>query len=498
MTNDLQISHSEKLLVLKKLLDFLSQNLDSHTPVLNYKKAQELEQELKLSISPQGEDFQHLVEQLDQFLQYSVRTGHKYFFNQLYSAVSWPALLGEILAVITNSSMATYEVSPLGTIVEKFLIDKMKNLVGFHQGEGIFVTGGSNANLVALLCARNAKFPQFKEQGFAACNSLIPVIFVSEEAHYSYLKAANCVGLGTKNVIKVASDQQGRMIPEELELKIKEIREQGFFPFFIGATAGTTVTGSFDPLDALSAIARRYDLWLHVDGAYGGSFLLSEHHRHLFSGLSLADSFAWDAHKLMAVPLVCSVILFKEKGRLFQGQSGGGAEYLFHDYENQDYDLGPLSLQCGRRIDAFKLWMSWKFFGDQGHHQRINYLVQLAEVAERYVLNHPRLKLIVPRQSLNICFQYQLPRQTHFSPPSSSSSSSSLGTDFNWNDLNLRIRQKLVTEGKYMVNYSYWKGVLVIRTVYLNPHLAMEEVPLLYEAIVEIGDQFMQELGHHL
>ena len=184
----------------------------------------------------------------------------------------------------------------------------MSEMVGFSDGFGTFTTGGSNGNMLGMLCAREHLLAGSTKQGF---DGRTTVIFVSAEAHYSVLMAANVIGIGHQNIIKVQCDEDGRMRPDRLEEEIALARREGMRPLCVVATAATTVRGAYDDLEALSEVAHREGLWLHVDAAWGGTCLFSNVHAALMDGVQKADSVCWDAHKMMGVPLICSAFLIK-------------------------------------------------------------------------------------------------------------------------------------------------------------------------------------------
>ncbi|NJL15191.1 MAG: PLP-dependent decarboxylase [Microscillaceae bacterium] len=169
----------------------------------------------------------------------------------------------------------------------------------------------------------------------------------------------------------------------------------------MNATAGTTVLGMYDPFEALAQVCRPQGLWLHIDGAFGGSALLSRQYRHLLKGCEQADSFAWNAHKMMGVPLTASVVLFRQKGMLRKHLSEK-AEYLYQGED--DYNPGEYSLQCGRRNDALKVWAAWKYYGDEGYEARVNRQFALSHYAARQVEADPALELVQAPECLNVCF----------------------------------------------------------------------------------------------
>jgi len=444
---------------------YITNNANPKTKVTHHLPPEKLRSQIDLTLPEHGCSLDELYKTIEQYLTFSVRTGHRQFFNQLWSGFTLPGLLGELFASLANTSMYTYEVAPVATLMEKELIKKLGGICGFENPEGLFVTGGSNGNLQAMMIARNRAIPHVKSEGFR--NSAELIAFVSEEAHYSFEKGANALGIGTTNVRKIKTDDTGRMIPEELVIAIEESLQKGKQPFFVGATAGTTVKGAFDPLEDIAPIAKQHDLWFHVDGALGGTVILSPRHRHLIEGLDKADSFAWNAHKLMGLPLMCSILLVREKVHLWKTNSVSGTDYIFHDEAYGAYDLGPISLQCGRRVDALKLWLSWKYYGDNGYDERIDRFFELAAYAEDIVNHAPSLELMAPRSSINVCFRY-VPN-----------------TSEDINEFNLRLREELARKGKALVNYARLGEDVAIRLVIANHELTREDVSLFFDTLIQ-------------
>ncbi|MCJ7582283.1 MAG: aspartate aminotransferase family protein [Candidatus Aminicenantes bacterium] len=445
--------------------DYINNNQNPDTLVTLHLPPEVLRQKIDLSLPEEGCSQDELYAIIEQYLSFSVRTGHRQFFNQLWSGFSFPGLLGELFSSLTNTSMYTYEVAPVATLMETECVHKMGAICGFKNPEGLLLSGGSNGNLQAMMIARNQALPNLKKKGFP--DSMRLTAFISEESHYSYEKNANILGIGTENVRKIKTNNRGEMIPSELALAIDKSLQQGEHPFFVGATAGTVIQGAFDPFEEIAAIAQQNNVWFHVDGSFGGSILLSPKHRFLIKGLENADSFIWNAHKLMGLPIICSVFLVREKGYLIETNSVSGTDYIFHDEVYGNYDLGSISLQCGRKVDSLKLWLAWKYYGDKGYAQRIDHLFELAEHAEKIVSENPALELMVPRSSLNICFRY-LP---------------SLQNDLNL--FNLKLREELARSGKSMVNYAYLGKNLVIRLVITNPELKTEDIDLFFSNLME-------------
>jgi len=467
-------SHAEVEAAFRRTIDlaleYLRESADPAEPVSTAIPPDRLRELLDLDLPAEGTELARLLPVIESYFEHATRTGSPLFLNQLFSGQEPAGMLGEIVSAVTNTSMYTFEAAPVATILETELIRRMAKLVGFRDGEGLFVTGGSNANMVAMLCARQRIDAASKRRGLSGRRY---TAFVSEQAHYSFLTAANLLGIGTESVVQVASDATGRMIPSELDDAIRRDRDDGGSPFFVGATAGTTVLGAFDPLEPIAQIARRHDVWMHVDGAWGAPVLFSEKLRSRLAGAELADSFAWDAHKLMGVPLLCTAILLRERGALRSACSSAGTEYIYHDNPDDSRDLGPLSLACGRKVDALKLWLAWKHHGVEGYARRVEHLVALAEETRRYLDAHPRFEMMAEPSFLNLCFRY-VPEAEDLTPAQV-------------DDLNVRIRDRLAASGRALINYANHDDRVTIRLVLPNPTLDLEQVVSLLEEFAELG-----------
>ncbi|TSL61204.1 Cysteine sulfinic acid decarboxylase [Bagarius yarrelli] len=183
--------------------------------------------------------------------------------EKLFAGVDYHALTGRLLTETLNTSQYTYEVAPVFVLMEEVILRSMRSLVGWSEGDGIFCPGGSISNMYAMNVARYWAFPQVKTQGLWSVPRL--AVFTSQESHYSLKKSAAFLGIGTENVYHVKVDESGRMIPEDLEAKIVHAKSQGAFPFFVNATAGSTVQGAFDPLERIADISESNGMWMHVD-----------------------------------------------------------------------------------------------------------------------------------------------------------------------------------------------------------------------------------------
>jgi glutamate/tyrosine decarboxylase-like PLP-dependent enzyme len=449
-----------------KIDRYIKSNSDNVKPVVNFKMPAELSAIIDPEVTENSVTEQGFLDMIDKYLEYSVRTGNKQFLNQLYSGFNFPAFIGEVITTLANTSMYTYEVAPVATVIETEMIRLMNSYVGYSQGDGVFLSGGSNANLVAMFSARNQVFPDGRFEGYDSGLKL--KAFINEQAHYSFETAANILGIGARNVVKIKADKEGRMIPGELKKQVDIAIRKGEKPFFVAATCATTLTGAYDPLEEIAEICSERNIWLHADGSFGGSLILSDKHRHLMNGIEKTDSFAWNPHKLMNIPLICSVILVKKRGTLQQNITDINADYIFHDID-QIEDLGKKSIQCGRKVDAVKLWFAWKYYGLQGYRSRIDNSIDMAAFAEKKVMEHPDLELLTPRQSFAVCFRYIPERETDL------------------NAFNLELRESLRKSGKSIVNYGYLGDTLAIRLITANGELEKPDIDLFFENLLTEG-----------
>ena len=436
---------------------------------LDYHSPAELSKILDLERTGKTGDWQEIFHWVDKYLAYSVKTNHASFVNRMWVGANLPSIVGEIVAAISNTSACTFESAPVSTLLEKYMIRQMLELVGFSNGEGQMTTGSSNANMIAMMAARNLSNDSVKQSGLFGQQKLFA--FVGADAHYSMDKAANILGIGTDQLIKVPLNRLGIMEPQMLEQAIDRVQVNGGMPFFVSATAGTTVRGAYDPIKPLLELRDKYDFWLHVDGAWGGAAVLSTTLKEkLLPGLRDADSFTCDFHKMLGASLMCNILLINKRNHtLGTVLSAGDGSYLFRDeFTSEIEDLGAVSLQCGRRVDSLKWFLDWKFFGREGLAGRVEKYLTLCEYAENWVNQCPELEMVVPRTSFNVCFRFKVPEKES-------------------NSFNLDLRNRLYQEGKSLVGAAYIDGRLVMRLLVSNPAAEQADIDTFFNTLVETG-----------
>lgn len=393
------MQHDIKLFA--ELCDILFEE-EQKRPVAKPIPTSKLFETLDLTLNEQGTIEDDLKDALKAIIKSTPKTASKSFFNQLFGGRVGKAALGDLLAVMLNNSMYTYKVAGPQVGIEKEIIRNICNLANYPKGsDGTLAAGGSMTNMMAILMARDAKFPEIRTKGISAKITL----YTSEASHYSITKNAALTGIGRENVRFVKTNSKGEMVTAHLNELITDDIKNGYEPFFVNATAGTTVLGAFDNLVDVSKVCKTHNLWLHVDGAYCGGVIFSKHYKHLVSGLELSDSFSLNGHKMLGTPLGCSIIITKHKAQLHRSFSNE-AEYLYQT-DGDDYNLGKMSLQCGRRNDALKLWTLWKSVGTNGLENLVDRQFKLADIARRYITNNPDYTLYSFDNSISVCFNYK-------------------------------------------------------------------------------------------
>ncbi|XP_018570715.1 cysteine sulfinic acid decarboxylase-like [Anoplophora glabripennis] len=468
---------------LKDVVELLFKNIVFTTrqdKVLLWQTPEQLEEQFDFGLNQYGESQEKLISLLRNSIKFSVKTGHPYFINQLYSGLDPYGLAGQWLTDSLNASVYTYDVAPVFTLMETHVLEEVCRMIGPGWGDGLFCPGGSYGNGTALNLARFERYPDVKKKG----TNYIPrlAIFASEECHYSLHKYASFLGIGEDNVFSVRTNDVGEMIVEDLETKIEQQIEEGAVPLVVVATFGTTVRGAFDPVDQIADVCKKHSVWLHIDAAWGGGLIFSQKHRSKLNGIERANSIVINPHKLLAVPQQCSMLLVRDKGILHKCFSRG-AEYLFQKDKHYDkaYDVGDKYLQCGRKCDVFKFWFMWKAKGSSGFASHIDALMDLAEYFEEQVNNRCEFVMVSKRQYMNVCFWY-LPRYLR-------GKVNFLEHSAQLHKVAPQIRAVMVKHGSVMLGYQPLKQFPnFFRFVSQNSSLNRKDVDFILDHIAEIGD----------
>ncbi|WP_308113947.1 aspartate aminotransferase family protein [Arthrobacter sp. ISL-30] len=348
-----------------------------------------------------------------------------YFHDARYAAhlncpVVIPALVGEAVLSAVNSSMDTWDQSVGATMIERRLIDWTAERLGLGaEADGVFTSGGSQSNFQALLIARNHAVARLREEavaggaGGAEKSVRLPHlldrlrIFTSEDSHFSIQKSASMLGLGFDAVVSVPCALDHRMDPSALGVALADAHDAGLVPMAVVATAGTTDFGAVDPLSELSALARAYGAWLHVDAAYGGGLIVSGRYAGLLDGISLADSVTIDFHKTFFQPVSSSAILVRN-GAMLRHVT------YYADYLNPESaakaeipNQVDKSIQTTRRFDALKLWLTLRIMGADAIGALFDEAIDLAARVGAILAEDADFELATAPQMSTLVFRYR-------------------------------------------------------------------------------------------
>jgi L-2,4-diaminobutyrate decarboxylase len=345
------------------------------------------------------------------------------------------AALAELAIGLLNQSMAVYEMSPCATHIEHQTVRWLCGLVGWDQRfDGVFTAGGSLGNLTALLAARNhVTGGAAWEQGTRAGAPL--VFLVSEHAHYSVVRAAGILGLGQQNVLRVPVDGHFCMDMAALAECHRAAEAQGKKVAAVVGSAGTTATGAFDPLCEIGEFCRARGVWFHVDGAHGASVLLSPKYRDLAAGIELADSVAWDSHKMLFMPGLATALLFRDGTHGYEAFHQE-ASYLFARHSFPEHDLGLRTIECTRPVQAWKLWVAFQLYGTRGLGELVTQKIDLAREFAAMLKAAPDFELLTEPQCNILCFR-------HLPAGAETMSAKQL------NEHQAKVRQRILASGKF-------------------------------------------------
>jgi aromatic-L-amino-acid/L-tryptophan decarboxylase len=409
----------------------------------------------------------------------SLLMGHPGFLAYICGAGTVPGAATELLAAGLNPCLGGYRLGPGAAEIELHLTRWLAGRFGLPEGAGgMIMTGGAMANFVGLKCARDTKLGiDVREHGVRAHGPV--ALYASEEAHVVIRRAADMLGLGAGAVRAVAIDGEQRMRADALEAAIELDRSAGILPLAVCATAGTTTTGSIDPLPEIAAIAERHATWLHVDAAYGGAAVLSDELRGLLDGIERADSLAVDPHKWLYTSQSAGCVLVRDFGVLSRSFHSDASYIWLDEAERHGVDFAMHGPQFSRGFAALKVWVSLLAHGRAAYGRRIAHDAALARYLGELVEQHPEFELMCePRLSI-CCFRYR--------PAGWEGSEESLDR------LNERLMTAIMADGRVYCSNAVIDGRFGLRACIVNFRTEAEHVERLLAVAVELGRRLQVE-----
>jgi aromatic-L-amino-acid decarboxylase len=333
---------------------------------------------------------------------------HPAFFGYFATSSSVPGILGELLTAALDVKAMLWKTSPAATELEQVVLDWLRQMLGLGSDWfGIITDTASMSSMLALAAAREARPElQIRERGMAGRTDLPRMrVYCSTHAHSSIDKAALALGIGLENVVKIDDDENFRMRPDALAAAIAGDRASGFLPLACVATVGTTSMTSVDPVAALATTCSRENVWLHVDGAYGGVLAIAPEYRHILEGVDRADSLVVNPHKWLFTPFDCSTLYLRRPDVLRRAFSLV-PEYLVTREQDEVVNYMDYGVQLGRRFRALKLWMVIRAFGVDGLAARLREHCALARTFASWIEADGDWELMAPVPFSLVCFRY--------------------------------------------------------------------------------------------
>ena len=392
-----------------ELIDWIANYFDriEELPVLAAIEPGDLKSQLPQSPPQQGEPMAEIITDLDRLILPALTHWcHPSFFAYFATSTSAPGILGELLTAAFDNKAMLWRTSPASTELEEVVLDWLRQMMGLDTGmSGIIYDTASVSSMHAIAAAREGVERRIREEGMSGRPDLpLLRVYVSEHSHSSIEKGVITLGLGQRGMRKIPVDSEFRMDADALAAAIEEDKQNGYLPFCVVATVGTTSTSSIDPVSAIVPICERHAMWLHVDAAYAGSAAVVPEFRHLLKGCERADSLVVNPHKWLFTPFDLSVLYTRHMDLLRRAFSLV-PEYLRTPEQEKVRSGSDYGIQLGRRFRALKLWMVIRYFGHEGLAARIREHCRLAKLFASWVVDSPEWELLAPTPLALVCFR---------------------------------------------------------------------------------------------
>jgi glutamate/tyrosine decarboxylase-like PLP-dependent enzyme len=413
----------------------------------------------------------------EHILPYGLGNLHPRFWGWVCGGGNTTGMMADMLAAAMNSTVSFGEHAAL--YVEQQVLNWTKELYDFPQeSSGILTTGASLANILALTVARNRFNKSIRREGIQPINSRL-LVYASAETHSCVQKAAELLGIGSNNLVKIPVDDEYRIRIDLLEQQIKEDKAKGYSAFCIVGNAGTVNTGAIDDLEALAGIARREGIWLHVDGAFGAVPNLLPEYKTQLKGLQLADSVAFDYHKWFYVNYDVGGLLVRDAAAHREAFEINASYLALHERGiiSGPYNFNHLGIELSRGFRALKVWMMLKEQGLDKYRRMIRQNIQQAQWLAQMIRHEEKLELMAPVPMNIVCFRYRDKRLSNEE----------------LNLLNKEILMQLHENGDAAPSFTILKGSYVIRVANVNHRSRREDFEFLVQKVIEIGDNILDK-----
>ena len=427
------------------------------------------------SMPQDSNSIQAILEQIEKdIIPNSTKHYSPHFYPWVTSSASQASILGDFLATALNVNSTTWMNSAASSEIERQTIKWIGQFSGYHNNaSGVFLSGGSTANLTGLQIAR-----RIKSSNDISANGLKSqaqfTVYASKETHFCIDKSVDALGIGKKYFRKIVTRPDFTVNVKELENQIKKDLSQGFIPLCVVGNAGTVNTGAVDPLGELAEVCNKYNIWFHIDAAYGGCAANLESTKELFKGLNKADSVAIDLHKWLFVPFEAGCVLVKDKNQLKETFSVIPEYQKFDHNQDLQVDFSEYSFQQSRNFKALKVWMNFKIYGQKKLKKAIEGSIKVMDYLATIIDGSNDFELVTNSLSV-VCFRY-------------------IGTNDasnveQLNNLNLQIVKLMETDKRIFIRETSLNGMIVLRACCTNFRRAPKHVAYLVKVLRQLGER---------
>lgn len=414
---------------------------------------------------------------------------HAYFSN----SASFPGILADLLTSALNVNAMVWKSAPAASALEKVILRWLTEMIGYDpNADGVLINGASLATFYALVAARDS-LSDLDVRTKGLTGHLVPKLrlYTSDQAHSSIDKAAIALGIGTENMLRLPTDANYHLIPTKLEEAIRSDFENGFRPMAVVATVGTTATGAVDPISAISEICKKYDIWLHIDAAYGGFWNLVPEIREHTEDLHTGDSIVVNPHKCLYTPLEVTALYCRQKGVL-ANSFRLVPEYLQTTKEDGSVDYMDYTLQLGRSFRALKIWWVIQSFGREGLINRLRESIYQSQWLTQEISDHPDFICMSSSPYALVCLQY-VPQTIQMIWQEVSPEKKQVLLEY-INQLNIELLKQLNQSQVTFASHAVIQNRYVIRISIGNIHTQRADIQRLWNQLQQLGSKVKESI----
>ncbi len=433
-----------------------------------------------------------LIDDCRAIIEGSRHNGHPRFFGYVASPSTPPGAFADLLASTFNPSVTSWRSAPAAAQIERTVVRWLGALIGYDENSvGLLTSGGSMANLTALLIAHRAKTDRPVAQEGVANERM--TIYVSDQVHMSIPKAADVLGLGQKSVRVIPTDERFCFDAKALEEAIQVDRKNNLKPFCVVASAGTAASGALDPLAEIADVARRHDLWFHIDGAYGAPAAMVGECKAMFAGLELADSVSLDPHKWLYTPVDCGCLLLRDPAAARKPFVAEGEYVKVHETaELESFAFWDYGIELSRRFRALKVWLTLRYYGARRIAEAIREDMAMAKYMAERVEADPEFELLAPVQLSICCFRY-LPKSWREQLEMANNEDEREKLNSQINRLNERIMHRVQRGGQAYLSNAMLRGKFALRACIINFRTTRADIDITLAAVRQTARELEAE-----